>query len=469
MSSRRLVPTGILARYVGRSLIRPFILGFSVVTFLLTLDFLLDYLDLFLGKGIPFLTVARLFVLGLGWMIALSVPCGVLVAALMAYGQMSQDNEVTALRASGVSLFSVMVPSFLAATLVAVGLVAFNNWVLPETNHSFANLAAQIHRMRPTANIQEGIFIDDFDGYNLFIRRLDDRTGAMRDILIIDASENRASPRTIVARRGDLRFDPQHNAIDLTLREGEIHEADPASPDGRYRRLAFGEQKMRLQGAGDGADRSGARNRGQREMSVRQMKEEIAKLSVELESIRAEIDTSLLRHGYATVADLPSLDPTGREPGGLRRILGAIAGFLFGRPSPPPAPDLEPEKRQRVEEIRVRIFQADGVRKRIDQYRVEIHKKFSIPFACLVFVLVGAPLGMRARRGGIAVGFLSVAFFLFYYLCLIGGEQLADRGLLRPWLSMWLPNAILGILGGYLTYRIATQGFSMSAGRSRRA
>lgn len=469
MSSRRLVPAGILGRYIARSLIRPFTLGFSVVTFLLTLDFLLDYLDLFLGKGIPLGTVARLFVLGLGWMVALSVPCGVLVAVLMAYGQMSQDNEVTALRASGVSLLAVMVPSFVAAVIVAVGLVVFNNQILPETNHAFANLVSQIHRIRPTAQIQEGIFIDDFEGYNLFIRRLDDRSGAMRDILIIDASENRASPRTIIARQGELRFDPDQNAIDLTLRDGEIHEADPASPDGRYRRLAFGEQRMRLQGAGDAAARSSKRNRGQREMSVGQMRGEIEKLSAELLSIRAEIDTSLMRLGYASAEDLPEIEPADREPGLVRKIAGGIAGLFTGRRAPPKPPEIEPAKRQRIEELRVRIFQAEGVRKRMDQFRVEIHKKFSIPFACIVFVLVGAPLGMRARRGGVTVGFLSVAFFLFYYLCLIGGEQLADRGFVAPWLAMWLPNVALGLLGAHFTRQIAAHGFFVSAGKRKKA
>ncbi len=146
MTSRRVVPFGILSRYVTRALVRPFFLGFGVVTFLLILEFLLDYLDLFLGKGIPLWTVGRLFVLGLGWMVALSVPCGVLVAVLMAYGQMSQDNEVTALRASGVNLIAAMLPALTSAVLIGGGLAAFNNYILPESNHAFANLVASIQQ-----------------------------------------------------------------------------------------------------------------------------------------------------------------------------------------------------------------------------------------------------------------------------------------------------------------------------------
>jgi lipopolysaccharide export system permease protein len=86
---------------------------------------------------------------------------------------------------------------------------------------------------------------------------------------------------------------------------------------------------------------------------------------------------------------------------------------------------------------------------------VEVQKKFSIPAACLVFVLVGAPLGMRARKSGIAVAFLSILFFVFYYLCLAGGEELADRRILSPWFAMWAPNLVLGAIGVYLTLQAA--------------
>ncbi len=100
----------------------------------------------------------------------------------------------------------------------------------------------------------------------------------MRDVLIIDASESRSAPRTIIARQGELRYLPDQNAISLTLRDGEIHEADPDDKDGRYRRLAFEEQTMQLKGAAEAFANAANRNRGQREMSVAQMKAEIGKL-----------------------------------------------------------------------------------------------------------------------------------------------------------------------------------------------
>jgi lipopolysaccharide export system permease protein len=102
-------------------------------------------------------------------------------------------------------------------------------------------------------------------------------------------------------------------------------------------------------------------------------------------------------------------------------------------------------------EIEMWRLERDGLRRRIASLSVEYHKKFSLPAACVVFVLIGAPLGMRVRRAGPAVAFVSIAFFLFYYLCLIGGEELANRLLLPPWLSMWLPNLVLGVWGLHAT------------------
>lgn len=467
MTSRRLVPFGIISRYVGRSLVSPFLLGFAVVTFLLTLEMLLDYLDLILGKGIPVWMVGRLFILGLGWMVVLSVPCGVLVAALMAYGRMSQDNEITALRASGVNLLSTMFPTIALSVVVAAGLALFNNYVLPDTNHAFANLLTEIHRIRPTARVVEGVFIDDFEGYDLFIRKLDDRTGEMRDVLIIDATQNRSSPRTVVAREGNLQFLPQENAISLDLKNGEIHEADPKDPSGRYHRLAFREERMVLKGASETVARGSSQTRGDREMSVGMMEIEVDRLRKDLSASRTVIDSSLAKMGIRRLSDLPRLT-TPDKTGGILSIVTQIANWITGRHERPPLPpQVTPKQKRQIEEIEVQLAQAEGIRKRIDRYRVEIQKKLSIPFACIIFVLVGAPLGMKARRGGLAVGFVSVAFFLFYYLCLIGGEQLADRGIVSPWLAMWLPNIVLGILGIRLTWRVARSGWTLAAARRR--
>src|SRR5947208_3522824 len=127
----------ILRSYILRLHLVPFLLGFGVVTFILEMDVMFDYLDLVVNRGVSPAIVAQLFALSLGYIVALSVPCAVLVAVLMTFGRLSQDNEITALRASGVNLAGVLVGPLLASVGVAVCLMLFNNFVLPETNHAF--------------------------------------------------------------------------------------------------------------------------------------------------------------------------------------------------------------------------------------------------------------------------------------------------------------------------------------------
>jgi lipopolysaccharide export system permease protein len=104
------------------------------------------------------------------------------------------------------------------------------------------------------------------------------------------------------------------------------------------------------------------------------------------------------------------------------------------------------------------LFRLEGLDRQIDQYMVEVHKKYSIPAACLVFVLIGVPLGIISRRGGFGVAAtLSLGFFILYWACLIGGEKLADRDILSPFLGMWSANIAIGLMGLYLTIRIGRE------------
>ena len=189
----------LLERYVLRESILPFFLGFGLVTFLFVLELLFDFLDLLLAKDVPPLVVIELFVLALGWITALSFPCGVLVAALMTFGRLAQDNEVMAMRSMGVNLARVLRGPLGASALLAGFLCLFNNYILPETNHRFANLRVAIHRKSPTAKIEPGIFINAFDNYNLMVREVDGKTGKMKDITIYDYTES-SVPTTMLSK-----------------------------------------------------------------------------------------------------------------------------------------------------------------------------------------------------------------------------------------------------------------------------
>jgi lipopolysaccharide export system permease protein len=437
----------ILHWYILKQHLVPLLLGFGVVTFILEMDVLFDYLDLVINRGVAPLAVLQLFLLSLGYIVALSVPCAVLVAVLMTFGRLSQDNEITALRASGVNLASILAGPLLAAALLAAGLTFFNDRVLPESNHAFANLLIDIGRMRPTVKLQEGVFITDFPGYNLLVQSVNGRTNEMRGVTIYQMNAG-GPPNLILAKRGFLTYTPDGRTAVLELKDGEIHEI-PADEGGsrKYRRMVFKTHIIHIQGAGAILERSVREARSDREMSAGQLAQERQRVIVQDRRSTAQHLEHLATYGL-TARDLEAVIPAGLSWDA--RVATALRALFGGSPT------LERVQRE-TPQVRIELelwrLEREALERRAGSLSVEIHKKFSLPAACVVFVLLGAPLGMRVRRAGPAVAFVSVAFFLFYYLCLVGGEELANRLLLPPWLAMWLPNLVLGTWGLLATLR----------------
>jgi len=439
----------ILQRYVLKEHLFPFLMGFSVVTFILTMDLLFDYLDLLIGKGIPALIVLQLFVYGLGWMVALSIPCAVLVASLMTFGRLSQDNEIRAIRSNGVNAFSLLSPSLAAATVISVLLALFMNFVLPDSNHAFANLLMDISRKRPAAQIKEGVFIDDFEGYSLLINKIDDRTGKMSNVTIYDFHTG-SVPTTIFAKKGRLAFSEDKNTLTLYLQDGEIHEIPDASEPRKYRRLVFKTHVINITNAYSELARSNREIRGEREMSISALEERIHQLSTQEAAVMRSLTPQLKAAGYNSYQDF--LKKTGEVftvKTFSRKLLGIF--FFWKRSGESPGRGSRVAQLNLPRSIQYTLLELEALEKQVNAFTVEIHKKLSIPFACLVFVLVGGPLGMKARKSGLAIGFASLGFFVFYYIFLLGGEQLADRRLLPPGIAVWMPNIVLGILGLILT------------------
>ncbi|MFH1681255.1 MAG: LptF/LptG family permease [Candidatus Eisenbacteria bacterium] len=427
----------ILSLYILRQHIVPFFFAILVITFLFVMDLLIDYIDLFLGKGVPLPVVLEVFFLSLGWMAALTVPMSALVATVMAFGQLSGDNEITAMKAAGVSIYQVLLPPLLVSLLLAAGLIQFNNRILPESNHRLAGLLVDIHRKRPGLAFKPGVF-NDVEGYTLRVEKLDSRTSEIAGVTI-QRAEAGEEAETIVAERGRLHFSEDGNTLTLDLSDGEIHAVEEEDPS-NYHKISFYTHTIRINNIGSELVRSGKKTRGDRELSAGDMLERVRAYRSEIEDARDETRTAARKHLEARLALLRGADSlvagsASVPPPLARKNLGREV-HAFGN---------------RLASLASTIEDRD---KQIDRYMVEVHKKYALPVACVVFVLVGAPLGVKAHRGGLGAGVgFSIVFFVVYYLFLIGGEKLADRGFLRPAIAMWAANVLIGGLGIFLVQR----------------
>ncbi len=428
-----------LWKHILRAHFAPFVFSVVVLMFIFMLQFIMKFLDQLAGKGLSAAVIMEFIALNLAWMLVLAVPMSVLVATLMAFGNMSSHNEVTAIRASGVSLYKMIAPVFLVTALLSLALLRFNNDVLPDANHRAKALTTDIYRKKPTLSMIPGLFSQDLPGYSMLVRKTFETSNDLEGVTIFDY--NKADKTvTVTAERGKISFSPDYRKLVMDLTDGEIHEL--TKPDYKlYRRVKFQKHRIAMNSEGFTFQRSqvGIYSRGDRELSANAMQaivDSLQKLREEsLGRIHAAIQRNLDEVFSASQLSPPS-PSSQQEPVGAS--LSRVAAF---------ANSLRPEHEH-----------LGYLERQSREYRVEIHKKYAIPVACLVFVLIGAPLGIMARRGtfGTAAS-LSLGFFLLYWVCLIGGERLGDRGIIEPWMGMWAANIVLGILGLYLTIRSARE------------
>ncbi|MDE2722141.1 MAG: LptF/LptG family permease [Gemmatimonadota bacterium] len=413
-----------LRRYVISELIMPFLFGFSVIIFLLVIDLILQMLDRILGKGVPIGVVFELFFLNTAWMIALAVPMAVLVSTLLAFGRLSAAGEIVAMRALGIGIHQVVVPVLLVAALLGIGLVIFNDRILPEFNHRARVLMTDIHRKRPAVALADkaGVMIGDFKNYQILFDRADAGGNILHDVLVYSFNSD-GFPETAVADSGVVEFDEARDEALLYLFNGEMHRIDPDDPT-VYALTTFAKARLRLGDAGQQLSRSSSAYRNDREMDIATMQHKIAQYESELH--QAKVKRANLMNAFVREVLIDSTDT--KPVQSLRAVLGRVAADT------------------RIARHKLRAA---------DRLRVEVHKKFSIPAACVAFVLVGAPIGVWARSSSVAIGAaISIGFFLAWWIFLIGGEKLADRGVLMPWFAMWIPNVLTALVGVVLSARI---------------
>ncbi len=423
----------------------PFFFGWFVITFLLMIDVLFRYVDLFVSKGVPFFMATKVLTLSLGYTFALSIPMAVLIAILMSIGQLANDHEITALKACGISLWAVLRPLLLGAALIGAALTAYNHYVFPKSNHTLANLLYDINRQKPMLEIRENQFTDMSDRLTIFVGKKDDLTGEIEDVKIFEKEEPKSlSPRLTIAERGRIVPDHESDSMLIELFDGEIHEVPNKEEPDRYQVIRFRQHNLHLENMERDFEESGRKARGDREMDLTDLKAAAAKEKknqVDVTNrVTEEVGTFLTRQFQA-------LDPKQRHIA-LGKISVLEAGVkqnaLLDRRfrATRAAIDRTGERAQ----YQARLLESYIARE--NRYNVEFHKKFAIPFACVVFALLGIPMAVTSSRSGKGVSVsLALAVYLIYYLFLMGGEKLADRGKMDPFIAMWAANFLLLGLG----------------------
>jgi lipopolysaccharide export system permease protein len=473
----------ILRRYVLSQHFWPFVFALSALTSFELLRQIARKLQDLLGKGLPWTVIVEFFLLTIPFLIAITLSMAVLVAVLYTMSRLAADYEITAMRAGGVSIGQIVRPLLGAAAVVAAASFLFSDQILPRTNHRLRTLMVDIYRTKPTFSLKEHVINEVQKGRTaLWAAQIDQATYRMGDVTLYSLEENNRK-RIVYADSGYLEFAQNQEDLQLVLYDGSIHEFDRDDPR-MFQKTDFGRQVILVRGVGsEFVRRDEDSYRSDREMSVCQLEREMRNASHDAAVSEYRANLAEL-NGLRELVYLPPVagDSGPPMPGKsvYCRAIDWIGGLLQveeleaqerGRPvhRPPPQRDSaaavpfttqfnEPARRafatgvmprQRSTEVRVLRDKVRSASARVDRFKVEYHKKYSIPAACFVLVLVGVPLALRFPGGGMGLVLGGgMVVFSVYYIGLIGGESLADRGIVPPFLAMWASNILFSLVGG---------------------
>jgi len=365
-----------LYRYLMRELLPSFLLGMIGFTFILLTGRILQLTELFVNKGIPLASILKILYFLLPSFLVLTIPMATLLSVLLTFSRLSSDNEITALKASGVSLYQMAPPVLmfaLSATLVTITLSLYS---LPKANQASRSLLYQMASSKAHAGVRERVFNDDFEGLVLYVERVTPRTFQWENVFISD-SRNAAEVHTIIAPQGMILSDPRLLTVTLRLKNGSIHKL--GDQPNAYQKMNFSTYDLRLD-LKTGWEKKTNDEKHIADMSLRELGETVQALRLKNADVKPQL--------------------------------------------------------------------------------IKIHEKFSIPFACLVFGLLGIPLGLQSRsaRTGKSIGFAwSIGVLLIYYLLMNVGISLAERGIILLEIGIWAANAIFLGLGIYLFIKAANE------------
>ena len=444
----------ILYRYIVRELILPFLYTLAIIIFIFMMQLAVQLLRKILYKGLDIGTIIELFLINTAWMVVLAVPMAVLVTTLMSFGRMSADSEILAIKASGQNLFYLMTPVFAASVVLTLSLIFFHNLILPDANHRSASLMSDITRKKPAALIEPNILIKDFKNYSMIVSDVKTKTGELRDIKIFSDIPGE-EPSTTVADSGTIQLTNDENYLQLTLYNGETHNTSKEN-EKEYYVVKFKKHMIFMPNVDSRLQRTERSYRGDREKSVQMLLKDI-------KTFKERKNNALKRYRDelgALIATGFSYDSVSIKSNTVSKLeVDSIKTFKQWQDALNKNQPMALRKLHRHKQLVNRTLQQSRMQNRkINQYMVEVHKKFSVSFACIIFILIGVPLGIMARRGGMAVGVTySIFFFIMYWAFLIGGENLADRLVVPPGLAMWSCNIIIGIFGIILTLRMVRE------------
>ncbi|WP_071147276.1 LptF/LptG family permease [Bacteroides ihuae] len=446
--------------FIVKSFLTLFIGTFLICLFIFMMQFLWRYIDELVGKGLEMEVLAQFFFYSAISLVPASLPLAVLLASLITFGNFGERYELLAMKAAGISLLKIMSPLVVFVTLLCCISFFFQNVIGPKAEVKLWTLLISMKQKSPELDIPEGVFYDQIEGYNLYVKKKNRDTGMLYNVMIYNFSDGFENAHIIVADSGRLEMTADKQHLYLHLYSGEMFENLKAQNSGvqnvPYRRESFREKhsiiefnsQFNMVDASIMSNQSRSKNMAMLEASIDSMTmlsdsigrsyyKEASMGAYRPISLLSKQDTLKLKSAHLGSYNVDSLFSSSTLMQKQRVLASAVsnAGNLGS-------------------DWGFKSFNIEQNDQSIRKHKTEWHNKITLSLACLIFFFIGAPLGAIIRRGGLGMPVVvSVLIFIIYYIINNTGYKMARDGNWVAWMGMWTSTAVLAPLGAFLTYK----------------
>ncbi len=444
----------VLKAYLG-----PMILTFFIVMFVLLMNFLWQYIDELVGKGLSFGIIVELIGYAMINMIPVGLPLAMLLAAIMTMGNMGESYELLAMKSAGMSLLHIIRPLVIVVLLISIGgFFITNNWV-PYANKKVYSIRYDIKQQKQVIEFQDGLFFNGIDNMSIRVGKQDPDTKLLRDVIIYDNRASNGNMSTTVADSGYIRLTDDKKFLQIILYNGESYEQTRSSDwygKNSFRKNVFNRQDGIMEMDGFSMD-----ERTDADAFSSSTTKNIAELEVAIDSLDLMVSETTVRSYDPLIKQqifvkessiLSPSDSTWVNKSEMAKLM--LSDSLEGLETRKLSTIWKNALNQAKSSRNMFSFDEAGAKNGLNQlYRsqIEWHKKISLPVSIMIFFLIGAPLGAIIRKGGLGMPVvISVMFFVIYYVISISGEKMAKEGTWGAVPGVWISTFILAPIAIYL-------------------
>ena len=447
-----------LDQFILKSFVGPFFAILAIVTFILVMQFLWLYIDELVGKGLEFKVILEFLMWGGFQTLPLAIPLATLLSAMMTLGDMGEHFELTAMKASGISLTRVLVPMTVVGILISVGAFFVGDRLVPYSINHIFTMREDIGKTKSEIKIPTGTFYDGIDGYILRVERRDKKTGMMYQIQVYDHTVGSGNTRITVADSGVLKMSKAKDYLTFQLYDGvnyrEENQRKYRDTSLALQRVSFHRQELVIPLENYAFHHSDSARYGEqvKSMNLKQLQhghDSLVNL-VDQGTVR-HVDDFVRQNGFTYKSQLDTgwrskatavMDPPAtRKFEKLRdQERGQEAALNIAR--------------QYENTARSQIYDSYEYTNLIHRTDVEIWKKYAQALACLLLFFIGAPVGAILKKGGLgAPAVISLLFFVLYWVVDITGERLANNGATSAFVGKFISAFVLAPIGAFLTFK----------------